>query len=170
MFALIDYVFETDNLNYVDKSRIGATGHSAGGNAAIRGAAYFGKEASEMDSALSKLHSVYISGYVLTLRNSVLRHVNSNIGVSYALYDEGAFRNKLKNGDMRYAPEALRVVNSGRLKTLPKLKEVELDKLYGNINDRTARIVHNEPLLHPFQPYNGLATANQIKYLSLIHI
>ena len=84
MFALIDYVFETDNLNYVDKSRIGATGHSAGGNAAIRGAAYFGKEASEMDSALSKLHSVYISGYVLTLRNSVLRHVNSNIGVSYA--------------------------------------------------------------------------------------
>ena len=28
MFALIDYVFETDNLNYVDKSRIGATGHS----------------------------------------------------------------------------------------------------------------------------------------------
>ena len=38
-FALIDYVFETDNLNYVDKSRIGATGHSAGGNAAIRGVA-----------------------------------------------------------------------------------------------------------------------------------
>ena len=64
MFALIDYVFETDNLNYVDKSRIGATGHSAGGNAAIRGAAYFGKEASEMDSALSKLRSVYISGCV----------------------------------------------------------------------------------------------------------
>ena len=168
MFALIDYVFETDNLNYVDKSRIGATGHSAGGNAAIRGAAYFGKEASETDSALSKLHSVYISGYVLTLRNSVLRHVNSNIGVSYALYDEGAFRNKLKNGDMRFAPEALKVVNSGRLKTLPKLKEVELDKLYGNINDRTARIVHNEPLLHPFQPYNGLATANQIKYFETV--
>ena len=168
MFALIDYVFETDNLNYVDKNRIGATGHSAGGNAAIRGAAYFGKEASETDSALSKLHSVYISGYVLTLRNSVLRHVNSNIGVSYALYDEGAFRNKLKNGDMRFAPEALRVVNSGRLKTLPKLKEVELDKLYGNINDRTARIVHNEPLLHPFQPYNGLATANQIKYFETV--
>ena len=168
MFALIDYVFETDNLNYVDKSRIGATGHSAGGNAAIRGAAYFGKEASETDSALSKLHSVYISGYVLTLRNSVLRHVNSNIGVSYALYDEGAFRNKLKNGDMRFAPEALRVVNSGRLKTLPKLKEVELGKLYGNINDRTARIVHNEPLLHPFQPYNGLATANQIKYFETV--
>ena len=118
-----------------------------------------------MDSALSKLHSVYISGYVLTLRNSVLRHVNSNIGVSYALYDEGAFRNKLKNGDMRFAPEALRVINSGRLKTLPKLKEVELDKLYGNINDRTARIVHNEPLLHPFQPYNGLATANKLSIL-----
>ncbi len=43
LFAMVDYVAETSNLNYIDKSRIGATGHSAGGNAAIHGASYFGR-------------------------------------------------------------------------------------------------------------------------------
>ena len=41
MFAVVDYAANTGNLNYVDKARIGVTGHSAGGNAAIRGAALF---------------------------------------------------------------------------------------------------------------------------------
>ncbi len=43
MFALVDYIYNTDILNYIDKDRIAATGHSAGGLAAIRGAQYFGK-------------------------------------------------------------------------------------------------------------------------------
>lgn len=63
LFALIDYVADTNNLNYIDKDRIGATGHSAGGNAAIRAANYFGREA-ERSGEPSKLHSVYVSGYV----------------------------------------------------------------------------------------------------------
>jgi hypothetical protein len=47
MFAVLDYVYETNNLNYINKTRIGATGHSARGLAAIHGATYFGKEAQE---------------------------------------------------------------------------------------------------------------------------
>ena len=61
MFALVDYVYDTANLNYVDKSKIGVTGHSAGGLAAMRGAQYFGKLAIKNESK-SKLHSVFISG------------------------------------------------------------------------------------------------------------
>ena len=112
MFAVVDYAASSENLNYIDKSRIAATGHSAGGNAAIRGGNYFGKKAAESGDP-SKLHSVFVSGYVLTLRDDVLQDVRSNIGVSYAFYDEGAYRNELRNGDMRVAPEALRTVNSG---------------------------------------------------------
>ncbi len=163
LFALVDYAASTKNLNYIDRSRIGATGHSAGGNAAIRGANYFGREA-KRTGAPSKLHSVFVSGYVLTLRKSILKDVQSNIGVSYALYDEGAFRNKLKNGDMRIAPEALRVVNSGRGKGSKSIREVVPGRFYGDLDTRALRVVHNEPLLHPFQPYNGEATANQIAY------
>ena len=48
MFAVVDYASSSENLNYIDKSRIAATGHSAGGNAAIRGANYFGKKAAAL--------------------------------------------------------------------------------------------------------------------------
>ncbi len=167
MFAVVDYAASSSNLNYIDKSRIGTTGHSAGGNAAIRGANYFGREAQETGRP-SKLHSVFVSGYVLTLRDEVLEEVRSNVGVSYAFYDEGAYRNELKSADMRFAPEALRVVNLGRDPSLPRLEEVELGRYYGNLDDRTLRVVHNERILHPFQPYMNQATANQIEYFERV--
>lgn len=163
MFAVVEYAAGTPNLNYIDKARIGSTGHSAGGNAAIRGANFFGKEAQRTGQP-SKLHSVFVSGYVLTLTEEVLKDVRSNVGVSYAFYDEGAYRNELKNADMRRAPEALRTVNLGRDPGLPSIDEVELGRYYGDISNRSLRVVHNERILHPFQPYIIEATANQIEY------
>ena len=163
MFAVADYAASSENLNYVDRSRIAATGHSAGGNAAIRGAAYFGRRAAETGGP-SVLHSVFVSGYVLTLRDNVLRDVRSNVGVSYAFWDEGAYRNELGNGDMRTAPEALRVVNLGRDPALPPVTEVELGRYYGDAADRTLRAVFNERILHPFQPYMREAMANQLAF------
>ena len=167
MFAVVDYAASSENLNYIDKTRIASTGHSAGGNAAIRGGNYFGKKA-QLTGEPSKLHSVFVSGYVLTLREDVLKDVRSNIGVSYAYYDEGAYRNELKNGDMRIAPEALRVVNLGRSSNLPELTEVELGRYYGELENRTLRVVHNERILHPFQPYMAEATANQLDFFEKV--
>ena len=162
-FAVADYAATSENLNYVDKGRIAITGHSAGGNAAIRGANYFGRRAQEQGGP-SVLHSVFVSGYVLTLREDVLRDVRSNIGVSYAFYDEGAYRNELKNGDMRRAPEALRVVNHGRDPDAPPIGEVHLGHYYGDADERSLRVVYNERILHPFQPYMPEAMANQLEF------
>ena len=168
MFALVDYAY-AENFSFVDINKIGSTGHSMGGNAAIRGADYFGKEAIKSGKK-SKLDSVYISGYVLTLRENILRDSKSNMGVSYALYDEGAFRNDLQGGDagnMKIAPESLRTVNS----VLPKDKkvtEVELGKYYGDRSNNTLRVIFNEELLHPFQPYNKEATKNQLDYFDKV--
>ena len=166
-FAVIDYVASSENLNYVDKSRLAITGHSAGGNAAIRGANYFGREAQRTGEP-SKLHSVYMSGYVLTLRDEVLADVSSNIGVAYALYDEGAYRNELGHGDMRTAPEALRVVNLGRASGLPPAVEVEIGRYYGDPADRSLRVVFNERNIHPFQPYMPEAMANQLDFFETV--
>ncbi|MFL2689924.1 MAG: alpha/beta hydrolase family protein [Gammaproteobacteria bacterium] len=166
MFALVEYAYE-GNIPYVDINKIASTGHSMGGNAAIRGASYFGKQAKEQNTK-SKLNSVFVSGYVLTLREEILKYIQSNVGVSYALYDEGAFRNDLKGWDsanMKIAPESLRTVNSS-LPDDSQIKKVELGKYYGEIDKRTARVIFNEELLHPFQPYNREATANQISYFS----
>ena len=168
MFALVDYAY-AENFSFVDINKIGSTVHSMGGNAAIRGADYFGKEAIKSGKK-SKLDSVYISGYVLTLRENILRDSKSNMGVSYALYDEGAFRNDLKGwdaGNMKIAPESLRTVNS----VLPKNKkvtEVELGKYYGERSNNTLRVIFNEELLHPFQPYNKEATKNQLDYFDKV--
>ena len=168
MFALVDYAY-AENFSFVNINKIGSTGHSMGGNAAIRGADYFGKEAIKSGKK-SKLDSVYISGYVLTLRENILRDSKSNMGVSYALYDEGAFRNDLKGwdaGNMKIAPESLRTVNS----VLPKDKkvtEVELGKYYGERSNNTLRVIFNEELLHPFQPYNKEATKNQLDYFDKV--
>ena len=98
----------------------------------------------------SKLHSVFVSGYVLTLT------------------DEGAYRNELENGDMRRAPEALRLVRSGGAAATVGLQEVALGKYYGNVFDRSLRVVHNERILHPLQPYIVEATANQIEYFEKV--
>ena len=166
MFAVVDYAASSENLNYIDKQRIGATGHSAGGNAAIRGANYFGRQA-QRAGGTSKLDSVYVSGYVLTLTDRVLTDVRSNVGMAYAFYDEGAYRNELGNGDMRRAPEALRLVNSG-LAPDAHIEEVEIGRYYGNKTARTLRIVQNERVLHPFQPYINEATANQIEYFERV--
>ena len=163
MFAVVDYAASSGNLNYIDRNRIGATGHSAGGNAAIRGANYFGREA-QRNGRPSKLHSVFVSGYVLTLTDEVLRDVRSNVGASYARYDEGAYRNELKNGDMRMAPEALRLINIGREPGTAEVDEVQIGHYYGDKDHRTLRVMHNERVLHPFQPYNREATSNQIEY------
>lgn len=166
MFAVVHYAHDTPNLNYIDKSRIATTGHSAGGNAAIRGANYFGKLAKK-EGTPSKLHSVFVSGYVLTLTDKVLKHARCNIGASYAFYDEGAYRNELCHGDMRQAPEALRLINSGR-PSEDRVTEVEIGRCYGDESDRTLRVMHNERLLHPFQPYDVGATANQIEYFERV--
>ena len=80
MFALVDHAYD-GNFPFVDTEKIASTGHSMGGNAAIRGADYFGKQAIE-ENKKSKLHSVYVSGYVLTLRDEILKDSKSNMGIS----------------------------------------------------------------------------------------
>ena len=170
MFALVELAHGGEFLNYIDTDKIASTGHSMGGNAAIRGANYFGKKAIKNNEP-SMLHSVFVSGYVLTLLDNVLKDIRSNIGVSYALYDEGAFRNELKGWDasnMKIAPESIRVVNSGFNNSKNVLDEVELGKYYGSLDKRSLRVIHNEELIHPFQPYNNQATSNQIEYFEKV--
>ena len=168
MFSLVKYV-HSGAFDFIDINKIGATGHSMGGNAAIRGADYFGKKAIQ-DNTISMLNSVYVSGYVLTLRDRILKDSRSNMGISYALYDEGAFRNELTGWDaanMKIAPESLRTINNV-LNKEEKINNVEIGKYYGKKENQTLRVVFNEPVLHPFQPYNFEATRNQLNYFEKV--
>ena len=162
-FAMVNYLADTGIVNYVDPYRIAVTGHSAGGNAALQAASHFGEEAIEKNIR-SKIHSAFISGYVLTIKNKILRTVRSNLGLSYGQYDEGAFRNETKTADLRQAPESLRFIRSGQEPGEPEISEVEIGKYYGNPASRNLRVVFNEPILHAFQPYSRSDLANQIGF------
>ena len=163
MFAIVDYIYNTSVLNYIDKDRIGATGHSAGGLAAIRGAQYFGDQAIKT-STVSKLHSVFVSGMIrMGFKRRDIEKIRSNVGISYALYDEGAWQNELGHGDMSIAPEILRIINHQNKKIEP-IESVLIGEYYGQLSDRSLNIVYNEKLLHPFQPYSIDALTNQINF------
>jgi hypothetical protein len=177
-FDLIDYVYNNaDVYPFIDKTRIGVTGHSAGGNAAYQAAVHFGKRSVDNDG-ISKVHSVYVSGYVLSI-NSSINFSKSNMGMDYALYDEGAFRNQTNTSapegynkaDMRYAVEAHVFVNSALEKQgLPIIalsEEVEIGRIYGNPNLRNMRQVFNTPNIHAFQPYDTDATKNNISFFEI---
>ncbi len=163
MFALVDYIYNTDIINYIDKNRIAATGHSAGGLAAIRGAQYFGK-LSKNTSAPSKLHSVFVSGMLrMGFKKKDIKKIRSNVGVSYALYDEGAWQNELGHGDLTQAPEILRLINHQE-NNVDDLDVVEIGKYYGSLERKNMSVIFNEPVLHPFQPYSFEAISNQINF------
>ena len=187
---MVEYIFDTPNLNYVDKSEIGATGYSAGGNAVLQSASVFGgrqarparRNASRGSNAAasaattgrttadapSKLAAVFVGGYVLTLTDAVLANVNSNVGMDYALHDEGSYRNELRHADMRTAPEALRLVNSV-LEADQRVTAVEIGKAYGDAVKRTMRVVYNTPgNIHPLLPYDARSIANMVGFFTTV--
>lgn len=173
LIPLVEYIYQNDSLNYIDKSLIGAAGHSAGGNACLRAASYFGKQVIDGQVRQSKLHSIYVSGYVITLTDEVLNPIRSNIGIGYALYDEGAYRNENAgtggwDGDMRTAPEALRLVNSGlKLNADPAIETVEIGRIYGNQHNASMRIVNNEKVIHALQPYDTKSLGNCLRFFDI---
>lgn len=181
----IDYVSRTTTLNYVDKSRIGITGHSAGGSQVRRMAAEYGakeskalektkspnspggttitKEEQEKAEALNPIRSVFISGWLQKLDAKKFKKVHSNVGIGYAFYDEGGYRNKNGNGDLRTAPEALAVINSG-LPASQHVDHVVIGKGYGSTSDRTYRVAYNDRTIHPFQPLTPSAIGSMIQF------
>jgi len=177
-FDLIDYIYDNpDVYPFVDKTRIGVTGHSAGGNAAYQAAVYFGKD-SVNNGGVSKVNSIFISGYVLSIASDIT-YSKSNMGMDYALYDEGAFRNKINPdaptgtslSDVTWMIESHDFVNSGLIKGgLPIIEygtQIEIEKIYGNPNLRNMRQVFNTETIHAFQPYSTEATGKIIRFFEI---
>jgi hypothetical protein len=184
---MIEYLHGTPNLNYIDKSRIGAAGYSAGGNAVLQSAAIFGgrqgrpprrsaprtaepataNSATDRSStAPSKLAAVFVGGYVLTMTDAVLAPISTNVGMDYAGHDEGAYRNEQRNADMRRAPEALRLVNSA-LEKDRQITAVEIGRIYGDPAKRTMRVVYNTPdNIHPLLPYDRTSIGNLVGFFA----
>jgi hypothetical protein len=168
---MVEHIFNSTNFDFVDRSRIGAAGYSAGGNAVLQSVSRFGALAAKaarhgQDPAKeNKISAVFIGGYILTLTDKVLASVDANVGLDYARCDEGAFRSESGTADLRTAPESLRLVNT----IFPddhKISEVEIDKLYGSATNRTLRVIHNTRGIHPLLPYTPAHIAGMVDFFT----
>lgn len=99
---------------------------------------------------LNPIHAVYIAGWLRHLDADKFANIHSNVGLGYALHDEGGL-NKNHDGDLRRSPEALAVIKSG-LPTSEQVDHVSVGKGYGSPSNRSYRIVNNDHTLHFIQP------------------
>ena len=159
---LIQYVYNNiDKYNYIDRDRIGAVGHSAGGGDASKLAADLA--GTSYDESIIK--ALYISGYIKTSSANVYYKLRCNAALSYAKYDEGAFRYQDEN--QAYEIIALRFINEVNSKTAGangKFDYFIQDYEYGNIDEGTYRIIHHEEINHCFEMYDPISIANTINF------
>ena len=195
LFHWMDYLYSVEGqqeFDWIDYSRIGATGHSAGGNGAQKLAEREGKLANDMKID-SRLNAVYITGFI---RGWTWKTTTCNIGISYSANDEGAFQNEtaikkaeiqakkdkgstltadeefwltVGNADMRYAPESIEIVNYQLARAGEKsISQVEVGVGYGNPYEGTYAIINNESCLHAMQPYDSQTLTNLVGFFGYV--
>ena len=158
---LVQYVYNnTDDFNFCDKTRFGAIGHSAGaGNVTSLAADMAGSNYQE-----SIVKAIYISGYIKVSSINRYAKFNCNAAMSYAYYDEGAFRYQSDTESFEVA--SLRFINevSGANNGYDT---VAFDHGYGDMANGTYRIVHRENINHCFEMYDPISIANSIDFFDV---
>lgn len=157
---LVQYVYNnSDDFKFCDKNRFGAVGHSQGGGNVVT-------LASDMAGASfeeSIIKSVYNSGYIKTSAANKFKNFNCNAAMSYAYYDEGAYR--YQSDATAFEVIGLRFINevNGAPNTFDK---IAYDYGYGDMSKGTYRIVHRENINHCFEMYDKVSIANTIDYFN----
>lgn len=158
---LVQYVYNnTDDFKFCDKNRMGAIGHSAGGGNVITLAADMAGDSYQT----SVIKAVYNSGYIKTSAANKFAKLKCNAAMSYAYYDEGAFR--YQTDTTAYEVIAKRFINEVNGSTTA-YDQVVVDHDYGDMADGTYRVVHREKTNHCFEMYDQISIANTIDFFNL---
>lgn len=157
---LVQYVYNnSDDFKFCDKNRFGAIGHSAGGGNVITLASDMAGDSYQN----SIIKAVYNSGYIKISAANKFAKLNCNAAMSYAYYDEGAFRYQTDT-------TAVEVISKRFISEVAGLAEkydtVEWDKDYGDMTNGTYRVVHRELINHCFEMYDALSIANTIDFFN----
>lgn len=155
---LLQYVYNnTERYSYIDRDNIGCVGHSAGGgNVNSLAALFAGNTYSE-----SIVKSVYISGYIKVSAANKFKKLRCNAAMSYAYYDEGAFR--YQGSTSAFEVIAKRFINEVNGNELD-YSEAILDYEYGSMSNGTYRVIHKENINHCFEMYDPLSISNTINF------
>lgn len=157
---LVQYVYNnSDDFKFCDKNRFGAIGHSAGGGNVITLAADMAGDSYQN----SIIKAVYNSGYIKISAANKFAKLNCNAAMSYAYYDEGAFRYQTDTTAVEVISKRFINEVAGSAETYDT---VEWDKDYGDMTNGTYRVVHRELINHCFEMYDALSIANTIDFFN----
>ena len=155
---LVQYVYNnTDDFRFCDKDRFGAVGHSAGGGNVVTLASDMAGSGYE-DSIIK---AVYNSGYIKTSAANKFKNLTCNAAMSYAYYDEGAFR--YQTDTTAFEVIALRFINEVN-GAENSYGTISYDYGYGDMSNGTYRVVHRENINHCFEMYDDTSIANTIDF------
>lgn len=157
---LVQYVYNnSDDFKFCDKNRFGAVGHSAGGGNVITLASDMAGDSYQN----SIIKAVYNSGYIKISAANKFAKLNCNAAMSYAYYDEGAFRYQTDTTAVEVISKRFINEVAGSAETYDT---VEWDKDYGDMTNGTYRVVHRELINHCFEMYDALSIANTIDFFN----
>ena len=157
---LVQYVYNnSDDFKFCDKNRFGAIGHSAGGGNVITLASDMAGDSYQN----SIIKAVYNSGYIKISAANKFAKLNCNAAMSYAYYDEGAFRYQTDTTAVEVISKRFINEVAGSAETYDT---VEWDKDYGDMTNGTYRVVHRELINHCFEMYDPLSIANTIDFFN----
>ena len=157
---LVQYVYNnSDDFKFCDKNRFGAMGHSAGGGNVITLASDMAGDSYEN----SVIKAVYNSGYIKTSAAAKFANLHCNAAMSYAYYDEGAFRYQTDTTAVEVITKRFINEVAGSSEAYD---EVVWDKAYGEMANGTYRIVHREKTNHCFEMYDKLSIANTVDFFN----
>jgi len=157
---LVQYVYNnSDDFKFCDKNRFGAVGHSQGGGNVIT----LASDMAGADYNDSIIKSVYNSGYIKTSAANKFKNLNCNAAMSYAYYDEGAYR--YQSDSTAFEVIGLRFINeiNGAANSFDT---VAYDYGYGDMSNGTYRIVHREKINHCFEMYDRVSIANTVDFFN----
>lgn len=157
---LVQYVYNnSDDFKFCDKNRFGAIGHSAGGGNVTTLASDMAGDSYQN----SIIKAVYNSGYIKISAANKFAKLNCNAAMSYAYYDEGAFRYQTDTTAVEVISKRFINEVAGSAETYDT---VEWDKDYGDMTNGTYRVVHRELINHCFEMYDALSIANTIDFFN----
>lgn len=171
MISLVEFISNAE-LDYIDLSRLGITGHSMGGIATRVTYEHFGAlgtaalEAArlpesdggeeitdaefEYAESLNVISAAFFQSALPMPDVGAYGNYYRNAGINYTYYDEGNYTTSNGDGDLTDAPEALAFINS-MLGEENAIDTVEIGKYYGSVEDNNLRVVYNVKTTHTFE-------------------
>lgn len=189
MIPLVEYAY--NNLNYVDKSKIGVMGHSLGGMCTWVTLGYYSGKYDEMMKKAAEPSSdggTTITAAEQSAANAAMKvsaglptsmpaipaipggpkigTIHANVGINAGVYDEASASWPGGNGDLSGdSKQALQFINSV-LPSSQQITSVELGKFYGNLEDKTMRVVYNPKETHPWQTISPATAAASVNFFT----